>query len=110
MPGRGQWRTRLFDRGLDAVSIRRKLAAVRSLFQFLVRERTLETNVARQLRTPKAPKRVPQVPTAEQTNALVEGVAAELSGEARFERPHPERDLLIFELLYGCGLRVSELA
>ncbi len=105
-----EWLTNLFDRGLDAASIRRKLAAVRSLFQFLVRERTLEVNVARQLRTPRAPKRVPQVPSAEQTNVLVEGVAAELSSEARFERPHPQRDLLIFELLYGCGLRVSELA
>jgi integrase/recombinase XerC len=104
-----EWLTNLFDRKLDAISIRRKLAAVRSLFQFLVREKTLETNVARQLRTPRAPKRVPQVPTAEQTNTLVEGVAAELSGDPRFERPHPERDLLLFELLYGCGLRVSEL-
>ena len=104
-----EWLTNLFHRGLDPISIRRKLAAVRSLFQFLVRERTLEINVARQLRTPRAPQRVPQVPTAEQTNALVEGVAAELSGDARFERPHPERDLLLFELLYGCGLRVSEL-
>ena len=104
-----EWLTNLFDRGLDAISIRRKLAAVRSLFQFLVDERTLENNVARQLRTPKAPKRVPQIPTAEQTNSLVEGVAAELTNKARFERRHPERDLLLFELLYGCGLRVSEL-
>jgi len=104
-----EWLTNLFDRGLDAISIRRKLASVRSLFQFLVRERTLETNVARQLRTPKSPKRIPQIPTAEQTNALVEGVAAELTPKARLERPYPERDLLLFELLYGCGLRVSEL-
>jgi len=104
-----EWLTNLFDRGLDPISIRRKLAAVRSLFQFLVKEKTLETNAARQLRTPRAPKRVPQVPTAEQTNALVEAVAAELSPDARFERPQPERDLLVFELLYGCGMRVSEL-
>lgn len=104
-----EWLTNLFDRGLDALSIRRKLAAVRSLFQFLLRERTIQTNVARQLRTPKAPKRIPPIPTAEQTNALIEGVEAELTKKARLGRPHPERDLLIFELLYGCGLRVGEL-
>jgi integrase/recombinase XerC len=104
-----EWLTNLFDRGLDALSIRRKLAAVRSLFQFLLHERTIQTNVARQLRTPKAPKRIPQIPTAEQTNALIGGVEAELTKNARLGRPHPERDLLIFELLYGCGLRVGEL-
>jgi integrase/recombinase XerC len=99
-----EWLTDLYDRGLDPISIRRKLAAVRSFFQFLLREGTVAANVARTLRTPKAPKRVPSVPTAEQTNALVDGVA-----EDRFERPHPERDLALFELLYGCGLRISEL-
>jgi integrase/recombinase XerC len=77
---------------------------VRSFFRFLLREKTVASNVARQLRTPKAPTRLPNVPTAEQTNILVDAV-----GEDKFERPHPQRDLLIFELLYGCGLRVSEL-
>jgi integrase/recombinase XerC len=98
-----EWLTSLYERGLDAVSIRRKLAAVRSFFQFLFREKAVASNVARALRTPKSPKRVPSVPSAEQTNALVDGV-----GEDRFERPHPERDLALFELLYGCGLRISE--
>jgi len=99
-----EWLTSLYDRKLDPISVRRKLAAVRSLFQFLLREKSVPTNVARLLRTPKAPKRVPLVPTAEQTNTLVDGV-----GKDQFERPHPERDVALFELLYGCGLRISEL-
>lgn len=99
-----EWLTSLYERGLDPISIRRKLAAVRSFFQFLFREKTVASNVARTLRTPKAPKRVPIVPTAEQTNTLVDGVGAD-----KFARPHPERDLALFELLYGCGLRISEL-
>jgi integrase/recombinase XerC len=99
-----EWLTSLYDRRLDPISIRRKLAAVRSFFQFLLREKSVPTNAARALRTPKAPQRVPIVPTAEQTNALVDGVARD-----QFERQHPERDVALFELLYGCGLRISEL-
>jgi integrase/recombinase XerC len=99
-----EWLASLYHSGLDPLSIRRKLAAVRSFFQFMVRERAIAVNPARVLRTPKAPKRLPVVPTAEQANALVDGVALD-----RFERPHPERDLALFELLYGCGLRISEL-
>ena len=103
-----EWLGSLYDRGLDAISIRRKLAAVRSLFGFLAREGALETNVARLVRTPKAPKRLPGVPTAEHTNNLIDSVA-----KADLDRPRhawlKARDLLIFELLYGCGVRVSEL-
>jgi integrase/recombinase XerC len=100
-----EWLGSLYERALSVITIRRKLAAVRSLFNFMLREGTVATNAARLVRTPKAPQRVPMVPTAEQTNTLVEGVAAD-----QWERPHPERDLLLFEMLYGCGLRISELA
>jgi integrase/recombinase XerC len=101
-----EWMGAMYDRGLTSVSIRRKLASVRSLFHFLAREGTVPTNVARLVKTPKAPKKVPTVASAEQTNTLVDAVA---QGQEELERPHPERDAVIFELLYGCGVRVSEL-
>ena len=100
-----EWMGDLYARGLSVITIRRKLAAVRSLYKFMLREGTIATNPARVVKTPKAPKHVVAVPTAEQTNQLLDGVAAD-----KMDRPHPERDLLIFELLYGCGLRISELA
>ena len=99
-----EWMAHLYDQNLSTVSIRRKLAAVRSLLRFLLREGVVDKNVARLVRTPKAPKTLPRVPTEEQTNALLDGVAAD-----KMERPFPKRDLAIFELLYGCGLRISEL-
>jgi integrase/recombinase XerC len=99
-----EWLGHLYEEELSAVSVRRKLSAVRSLFRFLVREGRMKANPARLARMPKAPKKLPQVPSAERVNSLVDGIAAE-----KLERPYPARDLALFELLYGCGLRVSEL-
>jgi len=100
-----EWLAWLYGKDLDVITIRRKLAAVRGLFAFLLREGVIRVNVARLVRTPKAPKRLPQVPSPEQVNTLIDGVAA-----GKMERPHPARGRAIFELLYGCGMRVSELA
>ncbi len=99
-----EWLADLFERGLDPVSVRRKVAALRAFFQLLVRRGAVERNPARLLRTPRAPKRLPRVPAEEVTNRLVDGVE-----QNPLERKFPERDLALFELLYGCGLRVSEL-
>jgi integrase/recombinase XerC len=99
------WLADLYHQGLDVMSVRRKLAAVRGLFRFLLREGAIPVNTAKLVRTPKAPKRLPEVPSPEQVNTLIDGVAAD-----KMERPHPARDRAIFELLYGCGMRISELA
>ena len=99
-----EWMAHLYEQELSTVSIRRKLAAVRSLMRFLLREGEVEQNVAKLVRTPKAPKTLPRVPTEEQTNSLLDAVAA-----GKMERPHPKRDRAIFEMLYGCGLRISEM-
>ena len=51
-----EWLAWLYGQQLAAVTIRRKLAAVRGLFRFMLREGVVEINVARLVRTPKAPK------------------------------------------------------
>lgn len=99
------WLAGLYAQKLSAVTIRRKLAAVRGLFKFMQREGAITVNVAKLVRTPKAPKRLPEVMTQEQANNLVDAV-----GGGDPDRPFPVRDRAIFELLYGCGVRVSELA
>lgn len=100
-----EWLADLFDRGLTAISIRRKLATVRSMFKFLRQDGVLASNPAARLRTPKAPETLPEVMSAEKTNRLLD--AAESRDIS--ERPSKERDIAFLELLYGCGIRVSEL-
>jgi integrase/recombinase XerC len=98
-----EWLASLYDRDLKPATIRRKLASVRSFFRYLSREKRISSDPARLLRLPKMPKTIPEVPNAETTNALVDGVS-----RLEAERPHPRRDRCLLEMLYGCGLRVSE--
>jgi integrase/recombinase XerC len=100
-----EWLADLYDRGLNAVSVRRKLAALRALYRFLLQEGEIQTNVTSRLRTPKTKQRLPEVMSAEKANTLLDAVEA---GDP-VEKPSRERDLAILELLYGCGIRVSEL-
>ncbi len=100
-----EWLGSLYEHKLSTVTVRRKLAAVRALYQFLLREGVLAVNPAKRLRTPKIKQRLPDVMSEEKTNRLIDSVAA---GEP-IEKPSRERDLALLELLYGCGIRVSEL-
>ena len=92
----------LYDRGLSKTSVARSLAAVRSLFRWLAREGIVEQNPAKLVATPRLPKKLPRVPTIEEMNLVLDSRMPE---SASF----PERDLLMLELLYGCGIRNSEL-
>jgi integrase/recombinase XerC len=99
-----EWLADLYQQNLSKPTIRRKLSAVRSFFDHLVRHGALEVNPARLLTTPRAPRPLPDVPTEQQTAGLLDAIAA-----GRLPRAHLARDLAIFEMLYGCGLRISEL-
>ena len=92
----------LYDRGLSKTSVARALAALRSLYKWLGREGLVMQNPAKLVATPKLPKKLPRVPTIEEMNSVLD---AQLPETASF----PERDRVIFELLYGCGIRNSEL-
>ena len=121
----------LHDQGLEKSSIARKLAALRSFFKFCVREGFITQNPGRLVATPKLPKRVPSVLTAEEINSFLDQLAQMTAraerAEAGQEKPAEEtprrrrrsadeearllirRDRAILELLYASGLRVSEL-
>ncbi len=92
----------LYDKGLSKTSVARSLAAVRSLYRWLAQEGVVEQNPAKLVSTPRLPKKLPRVPTIEEMNTMLDGKMPEVAS-------FPERDRLLFELLYGCGIRNSEL-
>jgi len=92
----------LYDKGLSKTSVARALAAVRSLYRWLAQEGVVEQNPAKLVSTPRLPKKLPRVPTIEEMNFVLDGRMPEVAS-------FPERDRLLFELLYGCGIRNSEL-
>lgn len=120
----------LHDQGLEKSSVARKLAALRSFFKYCVREGLIKDNPARLVPTPKLPKRVPSVLSAEEMNGFLNQLAGMERGArsdkirgrtaGQVERKAPRgnadedgvlmrRDRAILELLYAAGLRVSEL-
>jgi integrase/recombinase XerC len=111
----------LYDRDLEKSSIARKLAALRTFFRFCMREKYTQKNPGRLVATPKLPKRVPRVLTAEEMNGFLDAMGKPVSRpqrQSKRKRPSAtahddalivKRDRAILEMLYASGLRVSEL-
>jgi len=121
----------LHDQGLQKSSIARKLAALRSFFKYCVRDGLLKENPARLVATPKLPKRIPSVLSAEEMNDFLNQLSAmdrpdAVKSQAKRKRQNPSasspraarredsslllrRDRALLEMLYAAGLRVSEL-
>ncbi len=84
-----------------ASSVARRTASLRAFYSYLVREGARDDDPAARLRTPKRPQDLPRVLSVEEVGELLARIVpAGALGQ---------RDLAALELLYGCGLRVSEL-
>jgi tyrosine recombinase XerC len=91
----------LSDRGIGKRSVARKLAAIRSFFRYLVRKGRITSNPALNLVTPRLPKKLPAF--------IDEPSVARMMELPDASTPAGLRDRAILELLYGTGIRVSEL-
>lgn len=93
--------TTLYDKELSKSSIERKISTLKSFFKFLYRRGIIADNPARMLKFPKKEKYLPNVFNVDDIFTLLD-----LPDKST---PMGMRDALILELLYGTGVRVSEL-
>lgn len=92
---------KLSNRGLAANSIKRAVSSIRTYHNFLSAEGHMKDNPAQLLDTPKVPRKLPNVLTIQEIDKVL-GIIPE-------NAPMAQRDLAIFEMMYSCGLRVTEL-
>lgn len=90
-----------FRHGKKPTTIQRELSSIRSFYQFLIREKLLKHNPAKEVRAPKTGQPLPKTCDAEQIGRLLQG--SESNDDLL------TRDLAIFELIYSSGLRLAEL-
>jgi len=102
----------LGTRGFARTSIARKASAVRSYLRYLRRHGVIDVDPGRALRSPKGESRLPRVLSAPEAGALLESAAAAADLPGEHDDPVAaalaRRDHAVLEVLYGCGLRVSE--
>ncbi|MFA5244078.1 MAG: tyrosine-type recombinase/integrase [Pedobacter sp.] len=97
------WMVELMEHGADPKTINRKISSLRSFYKFLQREDLIQFNPMVQVKGPKTPKRLPVIITEQKMDYLLDSsniFSDDFSGY---------RDRLIIELLYGTGMRLSEL-
>ena len=91
----------LNEKDLDKKTISRKLAAIRSVFKFAFQNNIIEENPVSLIQNPKSNRKLPEIVSTE--------LILEIYKLADESEEKPELVKVVFELLYGCALRVSEL-
>lgn len=95
-----QYLSKRIEKGISKRSQARLLSALRSFFNWCIEEGDLKDNPCDRIDAPKLGKYLPAVLSVEEVDAIISSVD--------LKAPHGLRDRAILEVLYGCGLRVSE--
>ena len=91
----------LNDRGMSANSVKRAISSIRTYHKYLAKEKIIKNNPAQLVDTPKAPRKLPDILTINDIDRKINAIPD--------NQPLAKRDNAIFELMYSCGLRVTEL-
>jgi len=99
---------------LGRAAIALRFSALRAFYRFLAREGHVQVSPVRKLSLPKAPRRLPQFLTPEQMESLLQAPLKELEqlqkADGKKTSPLPFlRDAALLEVMYSCGLRISEV-
>jgi integrase/recombinase XerC len=94
------WAAQLHRRGLSGRSIQRMLSSARSFYRFLIRHGAAKSNPAQDVRAPRSPRKLPHCLDVDRVQALLDSSADDWLSQ---------RDVAMMELMYSCGLRLSEL-
>ena len=86
---------------MAASSVKRAISTIRTYHNFLLAEGRMKDNPAQLLDTPKIPQKLPNILTIEEIDTILNIIPN--------DKPMALRDLAIFEMMYSCGLRVTEL-
>tara|TARA_Y100001960_G_C14392555_1_gene689409 strand:- start:31 stop:747 length:717 start_codon:yes stop_codon:yes gene_type:complete len=89
------------DKGLAANSVKRAVSSIRTYHNFLSAEGLMVDNPAQLLDAPKIPQKLPNFLTIQEVDDILSVIPE--------KAPMAKRDLAIFEMMYSCGLRVTEL-
>ena len=89
------------DKGFAATSVKRAISSIRTYHNFLSSEGYMKDNPAQLLDTPKVPQKLPNVLSIQEIDSILRVIPE--------KAPMARRDLAIFEMMYSCGLRVTEL-
>ncbi|MDL2222454.1 site-specific tyrosine recombinase XerD, partial [Parabacteroides sp. OttesenSCG-928-N08] len=96
-----QFLAQLYDLGIAPRSVARIISGIKSFYLFLMLEKRIESDPTELLESPKIGSKIPEILSEEEINAIINSIDLSL--------PEGQRNRAMLEVLYSCGLRVSEL-